>query len=128
MSKTLNFKTPDHVNLHKMTEKEITEMVTKEADNMLKNLPKDLDISEVNSVRLQSNLKQVADIGAWAEWTRACCNRRSIIEDFTDPAINELRVDDPAIEKAIFQNHFDSNFSIRQVTEPASLQKIQDAK
>jgi hypothetical protein len=128
MSKTINFKAPDHMHLHKMTEKEITEMVTKEADAMLSNLPKDLVVSQVNSIKLQSNLRQVAASGVAVEWIRACCNRRNVIEDFTDPAIDELRVSDPAIEKVIFQNHFDSNLTVRHVTEAASLEKIKAAK
>ncbi|MET0635660.1 MAG: hypothetical protein ABWZ25_06505 [Chitinophagaceae bacterium] len=127
MAKTINLKLDSSKVLHKMDEKEIREMVINQADAMLKSLPKDLKVSEVNSVRLQSSLKEVADIGVWAQWTRACCDRRRLIEDFEDPRVIELGIENPALEKAVFQNHFDSNFSIKQVTEPESLAKIKAA-
>jgi hypothetical protein len=128
MSKTIKLKTADDVVLHKMSEEAIREMVIKQADEMLKSLPKELRVSQVNSVQLESNLKQVADIGGWAQWTRACCDRRRLIEDFEDPLIDELRIETTGVEKALFQNHFDSNFSIRKVTEPESLKKIKAGK
>ena len=124
MSKTINLKTTDDVVLHKMTEEQIRQMVIKQADEMLKSVPKDLRISEVNSIKLESNLRQVAEIGGWAEWTRACCDKRRFIEDFVDPQIHELGITDPRIEKTVFQNHFDSNLSFKKITEPESLQKM----
>lgn len=128
MSKTIKFKNSKDVALHQMKEEEIRDMVTKQADAMLAALPKELQVSEINSVQLESSLKQVADTGVWAQWTRACCDRRKSIEDFVDPAITELGITNPEIEKSVFQNHFDSNLSIRKVTEPESLRKIDATK
>jgi hypothetical protein len=124
MSKTFKLTTSNDVSLHKMTETQIRDMVIKQADSMIKNLPKDLKLSEVNSVQLESNRREMADIGGWVQWTRACCDRRKIIENFVDPAIDELKIHNPAIEKLLFQNHFDSNLSFKQITEPESLKKI----
>ena len=123
-SRTIKLKNNRDVPLQQMKEEEIREMVIKQADTILAALPEDLRVAEVNSVQLESNLKQVADTGVWAQWTRACCDRRKRIEDFVDPALNELRIDNPQVEHAVFQNHFDSNFSVRKVTEQESLQKI----
>jgi hypothetical protein len=107
-----------------MDEQEIRAFVEKQTSKMLESIPSEIRISEVNSVQLESSVKQVQADGVWAQWTRACCDRRRRIEDFINPVILELAVN-PLLEKAIHQDHFDSNFSIRKVTEAKSLKKIE---
>ncbi|MEM9001688.1 MAG: hypothetical protein AAGB24_15620 [Bacteroidota bacterium] len=124
MARTLKLNNTGKVPLSKMSEKEIRGMVIKQAEEMLDRIPKDLRVSQVNSIQLESSLSEIADVGAWAQWTRACCDKRNRIDDFINPVINELSVSDPLIEKNIFQDHFDSNFEIKQVTEASSLKKI----
>ena len=126
MSKTVKFHNASGAPLHKMSEKEIRQLVIKQADKMLDSIPKEIRISGVNSVQLESSLKEAADIGGWAQWTRACCDKRNRIEDFTDPVIPELGILNPGLEKILHQNHFDSNLTIKQVTEEASLKKIKE--
>ena len=126
MSKTIKFQNASGVALHKMSENEIRELVIKQADRMLESIPHEIRIAGVNSVQLESSLKDAADIGGWAQWTRACCDKRNRIEDFTDPILPELAITDPGLEKLLHQNHFDSNLSIKQVTEEESLKKIRD--
>jgi hypothetical protein len=126
MSKTIKLQNASGKALHKMTENEIRELVIKQADKMLNSIPGDIRIADVNSVQLESSLKEAADVGAWAQWTRACCDKRDRIEEFTDPENIELAISNPKIERALHQNHFDSNLSIRQVTEEASLKKIRE--
>jgi hypothetical protein len=124
MSKTIKLQNASGRALHTMSENEIRELVIKQADKMLSSIPDGIRISDVNSVQLESSLKEAADVGAWAQWTRACCDKRDRIEEFTDPVINELGISNPNLERVLHQNHFDSNLSIRQVTEEASLKKI----
>jgi len=124
MSKTIKLQNAGVRALHQMSEIEIRELVEKQTQQILESIPKEIRVAEVNSVQLESSLKQAADDGVWAQWTRACCDKRASIEDFTDPANAELGISSPDVERAVHQNHFDSNFSIKQVTEEASLQKI----
>lgn len=124
MSRTLKFNNSGKTPLSKMSEKEISKMVIQQAEEMLEKLPKDLRVSQVNSIQLESSLHEVADFGAWAQWTRACCDKRNQIDDFINPVIDELVVFDPRIERSIYQDHFDSNFNVKQVTEESSLKKI----
>jgi len=124
MLKTIKLKNASGKALHKMTELEIREMVMKQAERMLDSIPKEIRVADVNAVQLESSLKDAADGGVWAQWTRACCDKRNRIEDFTYPENPELIISNPGLEKAMFQNHFDSNLSIRQVTEEISLKKI----
>lgn len=126
MSKTIKLQNASGKTLHKMTEIEIREMVIKQADAMLDRIPKEIRVAEVNAVRLESSLKEVANTGVWAQWERACCNRRNQIDGFTDPESPELGITNSAIEEAVFQNHFDSSFSIKQVTEQKSLDSIKN--
>ena len=124
MTRTIKLQNTGRTALAKLSEKEIVEMVNSQADDMLNSLPKELQVADVNSVQLESSLKEVADTGVWAQWTRACCDKRRRIADFIDPVIGELAVDDPRIEKVVFQDHFDSNMVVREVTEPASVKRI----
>jgi len=124
MSKTIKLQNAGGRALHKMSEIEIRQLVEKQTQRILESIPKEIRVADVNSVQLESSLKEAADVGVWAQWTRACCDKRAFIDDFTDPAIAELAISSAGIERAVHQNHFDSNFSIKQVTEEASLQKI----
>lgn len=124
MSKTIKLQNASGIALHKMSENEIRQLVMKQADKMLDSIPKEIRVAGVNSVQLESSLKEVAEVGGWAQWTRACCDKRNRIEDFTDPILPELGISNPALERVLHQNHFDSNLSIKQVTEEESLKKI----
>lgn len=83
MAKVINLKAPKSFSLLKMGEAEVAKYVSEHADRTLASLPDELRPVGVNRVSLGSN--QAADPGVWAQWTRACCDRRSRIEDFTDP-------------------------------------------
>ncbi|MFN9622036.1 MAG: hypothetical protein ACK587_04255 [Cyanobacteriota bacterium] len=125
MARTIKLQNVAKTALGRMDEKEITAMVEKLADQMLRSLPEELKVSDINSIQLESSLKEVAADGVWAQWTRACCDKRRDIADFIDPVISELAVNTPQIERAVFQDHFDTNFVVKKVTEPNSLKKIE---
>ena len=118
MSKTYRFQANKDVQLSKMDEAEIRKMVMQQADHYLENLPREVLPSEVNSVQLSSSPSEIAGAGVWAQWTRACCDRRSRIADFTYPEIDVLRGGlTEELEAGLDQNHFDSNFAVRAVAK-----------
>lgn len=124
MSNTVTFRNTSGKALHKLSEKEIRAMVMKQADRMLNTIPKDIRVGDVSAVQLESSTKQAAVDGVWAQWTRACCDKRRLIDGFTNPVNPELAITKPEMGRALHQDHFDANLSIRQITESASLKKI----
>jgi len=118
MSHTYKFQASEDVQLSKMDEKEIRHMVERHADQYLKNLPEQIRASQVNSVQLSSNPFETVNGGVWAQWTRACCDRRAQIADFIYPEIDALRGGlTEGLEKELEQNHFDSDFAVRAVAK-----------
>ena len=111
MSKTIKLKAAKGVNLMDMKEDEIRKLVEEQADVALKQLPRDLRFSDVNSIMLESNPAETQAIGGWAKWTRACCDKRRRIEDFVNPTLPELTDGISGLERTLKQDHFDSNLS-----------------
>jgi hypothetical protein len=88
MAQVINLKAPKSVSLMKMGEAEVAKYVSEHADKTLAALPETMKPAGINRVSLGSNL--AADPGVWAQWTRACCDRRRRIEDFTDPVMDDF--------------------------------------
>ncbi|MGD8861593.1 MAG: hypothetical protein PVI30_16410 [Myxococcales bacterium] len=123
MSKIYKVKAAPSIRLQEMTEQEVGKLVAEQADRMLESLPKEMRASDVNTVVMESHGREVADTGVWAQWTRACCDRRRRIEDFTYPEIERLQLEEGFAKRAR-QNHFDSDFSVRRITEAATLKRL----
>lgn len=118
MTHTYKFQASKDVQLSRMNESEIRDMVVRQADQYLKTLPEQVRAAQVNSVQLSSNPFETVNGGVWAQWTRACCDRRAQIEDFIYPEIDALRGGmTEELEKEMGQNHFDSDFAVRAVAK-----------
>jgi hypothetical protein len=89
MAKILNLKAPETMELRKMAPEEIDRYVTGLAGEALDNLPEGVKPHRVNAVSLNQTLPQ-AEWEVWAQWTRACADQASRIEEFTDPVIDEI--------------------------------------
>jgi len=111
MSKTIKLKAAKGVSLINMKEDDIRQLVEEQADVALKQLPSELRFSDVNSIMLESNPAETKEVGGWAKWTRACCDKRRRIEDFTNPVLPELTDGISGLERSLKQDHFDSNLS-----------------
>lgn len=103
--------------LHAMEPKEIEKFVTTQASKALEGIPENLRPVGVNAVTVDSISKGTrAAAGVWAQWTRACCDKRRRIEDYKDitPAemreITQLR---PEISK-----HVETDFSVQEMSNP----------
>lgn len=118
MSHTYKFQASEDVQLSKMDEAEIRKMVERQADQYLDALPAQVQAAQVNSVQLSSNPFETVNGGVWAQWTRACCDRRARIADFIYPEIEALRGGlTEGLEKELHQNHFDADFAVRAVAK-----------
>jgi hypothetical protein len=109
MAKVIKVRAPENTSLAKMSEAEIRKMVTSEAARHLESLPVDIRPVGVNALSLSSNPR--ADVGVWAEWTRACGDQRHRIDEYVDPPEFEIR------EAATIREgseRFNSSFVIRQ--------------
>ena len=89
MAKVIKVRAPDKTALSKMNEEEIRSLVKTRAGKLLDSLPAEILPVGVNAVSLSSNPR--ADVGVWAEWTRACSDQRTRIQDYVDPPEFEIQ-------------------------------------
>jgi hypothetical protein len=76
--------------LRRMAPEEIEKYVAGLADEALERLPEGVKASQVNALALNQRSRPGGGGGGWegwAEWTRACADQRSKIEDYSDPVI-----------------------------------------
>jgi 5'(3')-deoxyribonucleotidase len=108
MAKKFNIRAPKSVKLHEMKEAEIAEFVQKEAGKMLDQMPKEYRPVGVNAVSVDSIAPVEEEWGVWAQWTRACNDRRPDIEEYIEPLVNEFDPDmlvmNERIQKAPFKS------------------------
>jgi hypothetical protein len=115
--KTFNFRAPQSMKLHKMQPEEIEKFVAKEADRVFKTIPKEVRPVGVNSVTIDSVAKgTAAEPGVWAQWTRACCDKRRQIEDYRDMTQADLA--EIAEQRRIDEPHVETNFSVQVKSNP----------
>ena len=88
MAKVFHVRAPKSMTLAKMDEAAIYKQVEAEATKTLKAMPEGARPVGVNAVMVS----QLGQAGGWAEWTRACCGSRNLIEEYTDPTPEELAV------------------------------------
>lgn len=89
MAKILNLKAPDSMELHKMDPEEIERYVADMAGEAFERLPEGVKPSRVSAVSLNQAIPS-ADWEGWVEWTRACADQRTKIEDYSDPLVDEI--------------------------------------
>jgi hypothetical protein len=116
MAKIINLKAPASMSLLKLSEAEVAKYVAEHADRSLKALPKDLHPVGVNRVSLGSN--PLADTEVWAQWTRACCDRRKRIEDFTDPVLEDYLTTPLSGIQVKANTHIESQMIVHRLENP----------
>lgn len=93
MARLFNLRAPKSLRIEQKSPQEIEKLVTEQAARYLEALPNDLRPSGLSGVALESLVKGTAnDPGVWAQWTRACCDRRRDIDDFVDPLRDEFEL------------------------------------
>lgn len=120
MAKTLRIRAPKSMKLHQLSEKEVEKFITKEASRMLEAMPRDIRPVGVNAVSIDSLVKgTAADPGVWAQWTRACCDKRRDIDDYVDPVVSQF---DPGVltdNPGMADEHIESQLRIQTLSYPA---------
>ena len=88
MAKVFHVRAPKTLTLAKMDEASIYKLVEEEATKSLKNMPQNARPVGVQCRDAQPDWRR----GGWAEWTRACCGSRNLIDEYLDPDPEELAV------------------------------------
>lgn len=112
MSKILRVRAPKSMTLHKMGQHEIEKLVTEEASKAMSRLPEEFRPVGVNAVSIDQRM----DVGGWAEWTRACCDKRHLIDEFTDPVRGEINQLETHARNAA--EHIESTFIVEDNSAP----------
>jgi len=115
MAKVFHVRAPASMTLATMDEKEIYKLVETEAKKVLAQFPSQVRPVGVNMVSV-SQARQ--DIGGWAEWTRACCGSRQLIDEYTDPTPEEIEAAGRTVRPQ--QAHIESSFTVQTPTNPAT--------
>jgi hypothetical protein len=119
MARILSVRAPQSMELRRMKSEEIEKQVSAMADEALERLPKGANPVGINAVSLSQHIPGTnADPGVWAEWTRACCNRRDKIDDFVDPVVDQFERPDSAVAQQIGAQHLESQLKIVHLEHP----------
>ena len=114
MAKVFHLRAPETVSLHKMDEKAIQKLVETEVGKVLEQIVKQARPVGVNMVTV-SQMPRGAD--GWAEWTRACCGSRELIDQYVDPSPEDMehagRLYRPSVD------HIESTFTVQTNANPA---------
>lgn len=120
MSKTLRIRAPKSMKLHAMSEREVEKYIAEEAGRMLDAMPRDIRPVGVNKVAIDSLVKgTAADAGVWAQWTRACCDKRDRIDDFVDPVMQEFDQEASLTRPELANEHVESQMRVQTLAYPA---------
>lgn len=115
MAKVIDLKAPKSISLQKMGEAEVAKYVSQQADKALEAMPEGLRPIGVNRVSLGSHPS--ADVGVWAQWTRACCDKRRRIEDFTDPVMDDFNNSVAAVSGVKANVHIESQMVVHRLED-----------
>ena len=120
MTRTINLRAPKSLRLHEMSAEEAAAFVAREADRVLDDLPQDIRPLGISAVAMDAFVKgTAADPGVWAQWTRACCDRRDRIEEFVEPVVQDF---DPAAavqRPRLADEHVESLMRVESLANPA---------
>ncbi len=118
MAKYYQFRAPASIALDKMSDREIEKLVAEQSDRMLKALPEEFRPVGVQGIVLDSIREPTAiEGGVWAQWTRACCDKRKRIDEFREPITEELMEAAKALRPASYE-HIESQLSIQALSNP----------
>lgn len=124
MAKILNLQAPKSMSLQKMGAEEVGQYVSKLADKALDGGLDDLRPVGVNAVALGQRIPgSTSEPGVWAEWVRACCNRRDRIEDFIDPVIDQFEREGSPVAHQLAGEHLESQMRIQTLEHPTKHRK-----
>jgi hypothetical protein len=119
MAKILNLQAPKSMSLHKMRAEEVEQHVSRLADEALDKGLDGLRPVGVNAIALGQRVPgTAAEPGVWAEWTRACCNRRESIEEFVDPAVEQFEREGSPVARELAGEHLESQMRIQTLEHP----------
>lgn len=111
MAKVFHVRAPKTMTLGKMQEAEISRFVEAEAGKTLDQFPSAVRPVGYNAVTMSQ--LPTADFGAWAQWSRACCDRRKDIDDYSDPIREELELETAQIRPT--RGHIESHFAVQEL-------------
>ncbi len=119
MAKFYQLRAPASMSLHKMSDAEVEKMVTQQADKLLKTLPENLRPVGVQGVVLDSVKPGTSlEPGVWAQWTRACCDKRKQIDGFIDPVAEDFAAASLDAIQPRDLGHIETNFSVQTLSNP----------
>jgi hypothetical protein len=119
MAKTLNLRAPKTMKLNRMSSKDVEAFVAKESDRMLSAMPKDVRISGINAVAIESIARDaVLDADVWVQWTRACCDSRPRIDDFIEPVVKDFDPTALTTRPDVAEQHIESLMRTETLTNP----------
>jgi hypothetical protein len=129
MSKEYRVTAPASMAMHRMSASDIEDVIKEHSARMLDTMPEGFRPSGVNRVVLDSAARRIGgggggggDWGGWAEWTRACCGSRALIDDFEDPLIDELEIAGSPVSMRLTGTHVESQMRIVELENPATHQ------
>jgi hypothetical protein len=124
MAKILDLSAPKSMRLASMKADDVAQYVSKFADETLARMPDDLRPVGVNAVTLSQLAPGTkAAPGIWAEWTRACCNRRDRIEEFVDPVVDQFERPGSPVSTEVRAQHLESQLRVFELEHPTMHRK-----
>lgn len=102
MSRAISIRAPKSLALLKVSPKEIEQYVEGVSTRVLESLPEGVRPAGINMVKMEQVIAGTNQTpGGWAEWTRACCGKRHLIDDFVMPSVDEMRyLESPLLSRA----------------------------
>jgi hypothetical protein len=119
MARILNLQAPPSMELRAMRSEEVERYASRLADDALDRMPEGMRPVGVNAVSLSQVLPGTeTEPGFWAEWTRACCDRRDRIEDFINPVIEQFEREGSPVTRQLEGEHLESQMRIQMLEHP----------
>ena len=111
MARVVQLRMPESERLLDMSAEEIERFVEDHADRVLEGLPEGVRPVGVNAVSLDAlRPGSGREIGVWGEWTRACCGKRELIEEFEEPVMEDFMGPAVRVHEGIRGTHVESVF------------------
>jgi hypothetical protein len=104
MVKVFDFKAPESLSLGELSPERAEAAARKLADRALEALDGVTPVG-VNAVSLS---EAKADTEVWVQWTRACCDKRRLIDDFEEPIVADLDVAATSLPARLHNTHLES--------------------
>lgn len=119
MARVLDLHAPESMRLKDMKPEEVERYVSKLADEALERMPADMRPIGVNALALNQLIPGTnTEPGFWVEWTRACCDRRNRIDDFTDPVIGQFEREGSPVASQLAREHLETQMRVQMLEHP----------